>query len=150
MSGVRKSLTSELTTAVNAAPMTTPVARSMTLPRRMNLRNPDSRNVSRLRSRNLSISLIARVSISVGEGMSLDRHRRFGAALARRDDERDADEQQHESRDGGSVRALMQPHSSDRRRTRHLEQDRERHHRRTDPAQHPVEQRVTEELRTCG
>src|SRR3954463_14936033 len=42
MSGVRKSLTSELTTAVNAAPMTTPIARSTTLPRRMNFLKPST------------------------------------------------------------------------------------------------------------
>ena len=39
MTGVRRSLTRALTTAVNAAPMTTATARSTTLPRRMKSRN---------------------------------------------------------------------------------------------------------------
>jgi hypothetical protein len=40
--GVSRSATSELTMAVNAAPMTIPTARSTTLPRRMKLRNSPS------------------------------------------------------------------------------------------------------------
>src|SRR2546430_14769092 len=40
MSGVRRSLTSAVTTAPNAAPMTTATARSTTLPRRMNSLKP--------------------------------------------------------------------------------------------------------------
>src|SRR4051794_31552267 len=44
--GVRKSETSALTRAVNAAPITMPMARSTTLPRRMNLRKPVRRSRS--------------------------------------------------------------------------------------------------------
>src|SRR5690349_1736226 len=44
MIGVIRSLTSALTTAVNAAPMTTATARSTRLPRRMNCRNSLSMN----------------------------------------------------------------------------------------------------------
>src|ERR1700679_3497863 len=39
--GVMKSLTSDFTTAVNAVPITMPIARSTTLPRRMKVRKPD-------------------------------------------------------------------------------------------------------------
>src|ERR1700734_1036519 len=41
MRGVMKSLTSDFTTEVNAAPITMPTARSTTLPRSTNVRKPD-------------------------------------------------------------------------------------------------------------
>lgn len=42
ISGVSRSLTIEFTRLVNAAPMTTPTARSTTFPLKMNCLNPES------------------------------------------------------------------------------------------------------------
>src|SRR5512133_3539152 len=54
MTGVRRSLTSALTTAVKAAPMTTATARSTTFPRRMNSRNSLRVSVARDMDREVS------------------------------------------------------------------------------------------------
>ena len=85
MIGVRRSLTRALTTAVNAAPMTTATARSTTLPRRMKSRNslraPGVRGMARSYRRSGRRGTRAAVPSTPAHGplALLRRYRRLGA-----------------------------------------------------------------------
>src|SRR5450432_541151 len=75
---------------------------------------------------------------------SFCRHR----AGARSDDERNTTKEQKRGRDLLDTHMLMHEQGREQRRTWHLEQDREADNRRTRGAQHPIEDRMPEQLGT--